>query len=494
MRGTGRSMRSQTKIFSQLVGDHLGPTPVIVGADDPVADMVARMVDGNQSSALVIGADGRLAGIVTERDLARRIVFQCQPTDPVNRVMTAPVKTVYADDYLYYAIARMRRFGWRHMPVIDRSGRPVGIITRHEALAVAAELTVQQIDRINQEGTLDGLRGIKAAQVELADDLFQDNVPAPEIQGLLTHINRDIHRRIIEAALSDMADKGWGEPPVPFAAIVMGSGGRGENFLYPDQDNGFVLADYPDGSHGAIDAFFIELASRMTRDLDAVGIPLCKGYVMATNPLWRKTGPQWRHQLAIWSRKRGLNIARLADIFFDFQPVYGDLDLANQLRQDATQMAKSSPAFLSELYEAEATHMGVALGLLGRLVAETENPEHMGEIDLKYSGTLPLVHCTRLMSMREGVAETATLARIDAIHAAGVFDDDQQDYLSGAFHHITGLLLRRQIADFKAGQEVGNYVRREALSKREQDILVDSLKAIADLRKRAQVEFTGDLF
>lgn len=487
-------MRSQTKIFSQVVGDHLGPTPIIVGVDEPVGDMVAKLVDGNQSSALVVGVDGRLSGIVTERDLAQRIVFQCQPTDPVNRVMTTPVETVYFDDYLYYAIARMRRFGWRHMPVIDHSGRPVGIVTRFTALAVAAELTVQQIDRISQEGTLDGLKGIKAAQVELADDLFQDNVPAPEIQALLTHINRDIHRRIIEASLGDMADEGWGEPPVAFAAIIMGSGGRGENFLYPDQDNGFVLADYPDESHAAIDAFFIELASRMTGDLDAVGFPLCKGYVMATNPLWRKTGPQWRRQLALWRRKRGLNIARLADIFFDFQPVYGDLDLANQLRQDATDMAKSSPAFLRELYAAEAAHMGVALGLFGRLVAEKENPKHKGEIDLKYSGALPLVHCTRLMSMREGIAETATLARIDALYAAGVFDDDQQDYLCGAFHHITGLLLRQQIADFKAGEEVGNYVHRESLSKREQDILVDSLKAIADLRKRAHVEFTGDLF
>ncbi len=487
-------MRSQTKIFSQLVGDHLGPKPIIVGTDEPLGDMVAKLVDGNQSSALVVGGDGRLAGIVTERDLAQRIVFQCQPTDPVSRVMTTPVKTVYFDDYLYYAIARMQRFGWRHMPVIDHSGQPVGIVTRYTALAVAAELTVQQIDRISQEGTLDGLKGIKAAQVELADDLFQDNVPAPEIQALLTHINRDIHRRIIEAKLGDMAEEGWGEPPVAFAAIIMGSGGRGENFLYPDQDNGFVLADYPDESHSAIDAFFIELASRMTGDLDAVGFPLCKGNVMATNPLWRKTGPQWKRQLALWRRKRGLNIARLADIFFDFQPVYGDLELANQLRLDATDMAKSSPAFLRELYESEAAHMGVALGLFGRLVAEKVNPEHLGEIDLKYSGALPLVHCTRLMSMREGVAETATLARIDALHAVDVFDDDQQDYLNGAFHHITGLLLRQQIADFKAGEEVGNYVHREALSKREQDILVDSLKAIADLRKRAHVEFTGDLF
>ena len=29
----------------------------------------------------------------------------------------------------------------------------------------------------------------------------------------------------------------------------MGSGGRGESYLFPDQDNGFILADYPDAEH-----------------------------------------------------------------------------------------------------------------------------------------------------------------------------------------------------------------------------------------------------
>ena len=110
-------------------------------------------------------------------------------------------------------------------------------------------------------------------------------MPVPEIQALITDINQGIHQRILETQLAAMKDAGWGEPPVLFTLLVMGSGGRGENFLFPDQDNGFILDDYPDAKHTAIDAFFIELAERMTRDLDTVGFPYCRGYVMATNPL-----------------------------------------------------------------------------------------------------------------------------------------------------------------------------------------------------------------
>ena len=107
---------------------------------------------------------------------------------------------------------------------------------------------------------------------------------------------------------------------------------------------------------------------------------------------------------------------------------------------------------------------------------------------------MPLVACLRLLALREGIEATGTLARIAALHGAGVLDDDEEDYLGGAFRHITSLLLREQLADFKAGEEVGNYVHPDRLSEREKDILVDSFKAIDALRDRVHAEFTGEVF
>ncbi len=154
-----------------------------------------------------------------------------------------------------------------------------------------------QIDTLAREDSVEGMIQIKAAQVELADQPFEDNLPAPEIQALLTHINNDIYRRIVDLNRSAMEAEGYGRPPVEFCVIVRGSGARGENYLNPDQDNGFIIEDYPDDRHSEIKAWFIELAERMVRDLDCVGFPLWNGYVMATNPLWRKTLPHWIEQI-----------------------------------------------------------------------------------------------------------------------------------------------------------------------------------------------------
>ena len=486
-------MQSQTKIFSRLVRDYMRTPPVAVPDDAHVADLLGRMAAAKATSALIVDSDGRLTGIITEQDIIRRVTLRCTGSECVHSVMTAPVRTVAAGDYLYTAIARMRRFDWRHMPVVDEDNKPVGTIVLDDALAVAAEQIVRQIDRIAHEGTLDGLREIKAAQVDVAAELFADNVPAPEIQALLTDINRDLHRRVIEASIDAMHGEGFGDPPVPFAVIIMGSGGRGENYLFPDQDNGFILDDYPDSEHNRIDGYFIELAERMTRDLDIIGLPLCNGYVMATNPLWRKTRRQWRDQLRLWGRRRSTVAIQLSDIFFDFVGAYGRADFAQELRQHASEMISGNPAYLGEMAH-EVHEQGVALGWFGRFVTETKKPEYKGKINLKHTGTMPLVGNIRLLALRHGVPVTSTLERIAALHRAGVLSDDEEDYLGGAYRHISRLLLREQLSDFKAGRTVGNYVHPDTLSKREKDILVDSLRAIEDLRKRVYAEFTGDVF
>jgi signal-transduction protein with cAMP-binding, CBS, and nucleotidyltransferase domain len=231
----------------------------------------------------------------------------------------------------------------------------------------------------------------------------------------------------------------------------------------------------------------------MTRDLDVVGLPLCKGFVMATNPLWRKTLSQWKAQVQLWSRNRGVTALRLCDIFFDFRPVWGKDAMAGDLRRFVTRTAGGNKAFLRDMYEDDVEHM-VALGWFGRLLTEQDDADFKGRLNLKHTGTLPLVEAMRLLAFREGIEVISTLGRMDALIERGVLNADEHDYLAGAFRHISHLLLRQQIADFKAGRTVSNYVHPDTLSERERDMLVDSFKAIRALRAKIKSEFTGEIF
>ncbi len=487
-------MSTQTDIFRHLVSDRLGDPPVCLSSDATVKDLVEQMAAETATCAVVVD-DARCAtGIITEQDVTRRIAFRIDPITPVSDVMTSPVVTVDRSDYLYHAVAFMRRQGLRHIPVVDEANAVCGMLSLTEALTFLSEHTIELIRILTHEATLDGLKKVKEAQVELAEALLESNVPVPEVQLLLTDINRDIHRRILRRHLTDMAEeREWGEPPVPFSLIILGSGGRGENFLFPDQDNGFILGDYPDEDHVRIDRFFIELAERMTTDLDTVGLPLCRGYIMATNPLWRKTITQWRDQITYWMTKRSPNMLRYCDIFFDFTHAFGDPALTAKLRSFVTPLAVKNPGFIKEMYQIQQDH-SVALGWFGRLTSERDSKDRDGMINLKYRGTLPLVEGVRLLALRHGVPETSTLGRIDALHEKEVLDANEQDYLTGAVQQITRLLLRQQIADFKAGNEVTNFVPEADMSEREKDFLVACFRAVEDLRGRLKSDFSGDIF
>jgi signal-transduction protein with cAMP-binding, CBS, and nucleotidyltransferase domain len=484
--------RSQTAVFGKRVRDFMRPNVMTTPADAPVHQVIAEMAAAERSSVVLVDGSGRAVGILTERDVTRRVALSEVREGPVGSFATRPVHTVTADEYLYRAVARMRRLNLRHMPVVDGDGRPIGIVNLIDAVAVAAEQMLRQLDRLTRERTLEGMAEVKAAQVEIARELLADNLPAPDIQALITEINHDIHRQVLAGAARALVEAGWGEPPVPFTTLIMGSGGRGENFLFPDQDNGFILADYPDDEHGRMDRYFVALAERFNEDLDRVGFPLCKGHVMARNPVWRKTASQWRDQIELWGRRRSPVAILFADIFFDFQPIAGPREPGDELRRHVTAMLQAYPVLLSMMAQDE-TNKSVALGFFGRLLTDSSG-QSPGRTDLKIRGTMPLVASVRLWALKHGVAQTGTLQRLAALAAQGALNRDDLDELTIAFHRVTFVLLRQQLDDFEAGRKVGNFVDTALLSRRERDELRHALRSIERFRAETRAAFTGAVF
>jgi signal-transduction protein with cAMP-binding, CBS, and nucleotidyltransferase domain len=486
-------MASQTAVFTHLVRDHSRDAPPCVDDGATCAEVLRRLVEAEASCVLVLDADRKISGIVTERDVTRRIAGRVGPETPVVEVMSSPVSTIAADDYLYHAVGVMRRRDLRHMPVVDGAGTPVGMLELHDALAVASSQMVDQIRRLTHERTVEGMAAVKAEQIAVAEQLFADNVPAPEILGLISQINSDLHRRVVDMLIQQMAEEGLGPPPLDFTLIVMGSGGRGESAVGADQDNGFILADYDDADHRAVDRWFIDLAVRMTETLHEVGLPLCGGGVMASNALWRKSLSQWRDQVDYWARIRSPSIARLADIFFDFRPVWGDAGLAEELREHVTVHMRTAHPFLQVMYDVQSGHR-TALGWFGHLKTHDDSGHDQRGLNLKYDAGLPLVETVRLMALANGIPATSTPERINALAALGMIGSDEHDYLRAAFALVTGLILRQQIADFRAGRTPGYWLDPATLRARERDLLVDGLRAIEDLRDRVKSEFTGAVF
>jgi len=482
-------LHSQTAIFRLLVGNHMGPKPVEVARTASISEAVNSMVQTGSCAAIVTDPYGKPAGIITDQDVTRRVAWRATPAQSVEKVMSAPVVTASIADTLFDAVVTMRRHRLRRVPVVDGAGRLVGLLALHELLPFLSGWSTGLIERLVRDESVDGLKRVKESQIELTRMLLEEGTGIAEVQKVLTEINFDLHRRALAYAIAEMAAGGWGKPPVSFALILMGSGGRDECVLAPDQDNGFILHDYDDAEHARIDAYFVPLAERFTRLLDVIGFPLCRGNVMATNPVWRKRISEWRKQIAAWLRKRTDAQLLLSDVLFDFQHVWGDPALSQALRALITKTIAKDPTFIRDLFTIDADH-GAALGWFGRLRSERDKQDRPGMINLKLRGSLPLVEAARLLALRAGLPATSTLARLDGLLAKGVLHPEDHDYLKDAFQFISHLLLRQQVEDFAAGRQISDFVPEGRLSRREKDHLVTCFRAIENLR----ITLRTDLF
>ena len=460
----------------------MAPPPPALPPTMALGEAIAAMAAARSSCLLVVDPAGRPVGILTEQDIVRRVTFRLDGSTPLGQAMTAPLIACSASDGLWRAIALLRAHRLRHLPVLDADGRCVGLWHRAEALAAASGRTLLHLDALAGDET-----AVKRAQASLATALLAEGLSATEVVVLVNGINLDLHRTILARIVAAQPTP----PPVPFALLAMGSLGRGESLLVPDQDNGFVLQDYPDNEHDTVDAWFRPMAEQFCLALDRAGFTLCTGGVMAMNPLWRKTRTQWRDQFALWARRRSGAALLFADIAFDFRLATGDSTWGVAMRQDLAATLKAQPALLAAL-AAQDSRLNVGLTFWGGFADDEPGPGT--RTDLKLHGLMPLVAAARLAALGAGIAETGTSARLGELISAGTLKSQEGERLQVAFATLLDIVLRQQLADHAAGLRPGNLVETAALPDGTRHGLRDALRAVRAFSKATFAGFTGQLW
>lgn len=102
-------------------------SPLSVPPTALLRDAIAIMREHHIGCVLVVEAE-RLVGILTERDLLLKME-NAGFSEPVSKLMTRDPETLELDDPIVWALNRMSVGGYRHVPLVDRSGRPVGILS-----------------------------------------------------------------------------------------------------------------------------------------------------------------------------------------------------------------------------------------------------------------------------------------------------------------------------------------------------------------------------
>lgn len=123
------------------VADILKSDVLAVSPTDSVLSAIAKMKAREIGSAIVVEGP-EIIGIMTERDVAFKLVPARMDPErtSVREIMTSPVVSVRASTDLTEAADLMKKNGFRRLPVVDESGKLVGIVTEKDFADVQPDI------------------------------------------------------------------------------------------------------------------------------------------------------------------------------------------------------------------------------------------------------------------------------------------------------------------------------------------------------------------
>lgn len=467
MRGAVAVLQSSdtgAAVLKTQVRDMVRRQPTIVDVADSVREAARRMTRDRSSSALVT-RDGRLVGIVTDRDLRGLLADGADPGRPVTAIMTADPVVAHADALAFEVMLEMVGRDIHHMPILRTDPSPdpqtdgesgvVGVITTTDLVRLEQSNPLFLTHDVGRQRSVDGVADVARRLPHVVETMVRQDASAQDIGRIVTAIGDAIDRRLLGFAQEQL-----GPPPVPYCWVVLGSRARLEQGLSADQDNAILLDDAYDPTDHA--AYFTELARWVTDALERCGYPRCPGDVMASNDRWRKPVRAWRRDFEGWFAQPVPDAVLQASIFFDMRPIHGDADLFTGLQGWTLANAPQSRLFLAHLAR-HAVSNEPPIGFFRGLVVAKEG-EHKHRFDIKAGGVRAVVELARVLALAIGSAEVTTIGRIDAAVAHGELDRTRGADLKDAFEFISYTRLAHQARRVRDGRDPDDFVAPRELS------------------------------
>jgi CBS domain-containing protein len=447
------STAAETQQTPVHLRDLLKRPPVTVEAGSTIRGAAELMSRDNVSSVLVM-QDGRLAGIVTDRDFRERVLAGgVDPEGEIGSVMTVNPRTLSADAEVDSALLVMMRHNCRHLPVVD-GAQPVGLLTAGDILRTQSEHPLRLVSDIYKRNSLEQLLVLSQRLPSLFTRMVNLGRNVAQIGRMVTHITDAFTVKLLL-----LGEQELGPPPLPYAWIVFGSQAREEQTAHTDQDNGMVLERAPDEDEAK---YFSKLSEFVCDGLDRLGYVYCPGEIMALNVKWRQPLAGWQRHFERWIDEPDPKSVMHSSIFFDMRCVHGADRLVSELQDFAMERAKQNRIFRRFMAANVLSHRP-PIGFFRRFVQEDDGTHSEG-LNLKHRGIVPIIDLVRMRALEAGITEANTFQRLERAVAEGTMNESDASSLRDALRLISRIRLVHQAEQMAAGEKPGNYVPPEALS------------------------------
>jgi CBS domain-containing protein len=474
----------ELQVFNQAVASLYNPKAVFADAQISIQAAADTMRRERSSFLLVRQRDGLPLGIVTERDLTRKVIAVGADTQlPVSGIMSTPLKTVPRQAMVFEAVLDMMQSDIRHLGVTDADGKVVGVLSNKEIISAQGQSPLFLLREIIEADAMGDIIANQRQVPGLIRGLITNGANAQNVTRFITTISDAILNKVMAFTLARM-----GPAPTRFAFMILGSEGRSEQTLKTDQDNAIV---YADGGAGAKEtaAYFLEYGKVACKLLDEAGYAYYEGDVMAQNPRWCQPLTAWKEYFSSWIRAGEAEDLLQASIFFDFRIGYGDRELVDELRSHLFGSLGGWSGFFRNMTE-NALHFKPPIGFFRNFVVESKG-EHRNAFDIKRA-IMPIVDFARIYALQHRIEETNTLERLTQLRLSKVLSHQEFDELEKAYSFLMQLRFERQVtAAIDEKSQPDNYINPKKLTSIEQTTLREIFKRVEKFQSKLSFDFMG---
>jgi len=463
-------------LFTVKVNDIIRRKPEIITPIQTVQQAAQRMSDQGIGSLLIKDEYGKIAGIITDKDIRSKVVARGLPySTEVERVMTSPVKTIPAHKVCFDALLDMMSNRIHHLAVLDEE-RIIGVITSHDILVLQGESPVYLFKEIMHQHRIERLYEISMKVPLVVRPLIEEGAKANNITRMITILNDMILGRLLT-----LLEENLGPPPVPFCWLLMGSEGRKEQTFRTDQDNALVYQD-PENEQNKEKAenYFHKFSQEAINHLVKCGYPLCQGGNMASNPKWCQPLSVWKRYFYSWVNKPEPEEVLNSTIFFDFRPAYGSMYLGHELKDFLGSLVQGKDLFLRYLAQ-DCFRTKPPLSFFKNFIVDRDG-EHKNRLDLKARGLVPFWDFARVMALRHGIMDTNTLERMEVLDREGHIPHSLFVRARESYEFQMQLRFVNQLKLMEAGETPHNYIDPAELTDLEKQTLKGAFSVISDLQ------------
>jgi len=464
---------------------HLVRVAVTCRLNTPVAQAASLMNQHGAGAVLVQSETDDIVGILTDHDLRERVLAAgADPAEPVYRVMSSPLISVRGDTPIYEALLRMQDQGIQHLAVTGESGLVIGTVRPQDLLLFQSYGSIVLTREILRAATVEEVVRCCRRAPGFATALLDCGAHAHVITRMLVSACDAATERFITMAIHVL-----GPPPAPFAFLALGSQGRQEQTLATDQDNAILYALPADGADAdAVARYFLALGTRVCEWLNEAGYLYCRGNSMASNPRWCQSLPVWKQYFDDWIGNSEPKELMEFSIFFDFRAVYGNAQLAEELRRHVYATLRGAPAFFPRFAQ-NALLFKPPHRLFGKIRIVDTGGEP-GSLNLK-DALVPIVNFARLYTLQHECDVAHTLDRLNVLVEKALLPDAVREEIGVAYEFLMKLRLRHQAVALQAGHTPDNAIHERTLTQIEETLLHQSFERVVAMQTMISRDFLG---